>query len=199
MRNVLIFTAVILVVWWFFFRQGPVETPADGTRVSQPPQQTATEMASWTAGDFTVRPLARYRLKARVLSRKRYFLDPTSGIAPIDLALGWGDMSDSAVLRHLDISQSGRWYQFTYGADCPVAHGTIATQSANVHCLPGDDSVRRDLLALRVNEFVEMRGFLVEVTHRDNPAPWRSSLVRDDEGAGACEIFWIDDLQVIDP
>jgi hypothetical protein len=134
-----------------------------------------------------------------VRSRKRYLLDPTAGIAPLDLALGWGEMSDSAVLRHLSISQSGRWYQFTYGAGCPVPHRTIATQSANVHCLPGDDTVRRDLLALRENEFVELRGFLVEVTHTDNPTPWRSSLVRDDEGAGACEIFWIDELRVLDP
>jgi len=186
-------------LWWVFLRDASAPAPAPGVKLAEIPEQTTTFAAPWKEGEFEIRPVVRYRLKARVLSKKRYYLQEISGIAPFDLALGWGDMSDSAVLAHISVEQSGRWYQYYYDGNCPISQSSIAVQSANVHCLPADSTVRRGLGKLRVNSFVDLRGFLVEVQKEGADQPWRSSLVRDDEGAGACEVFWITDVTELTP
>lgn len=194
MKKLIAALFVLGLSWWFLAPRIPLPDPPEGIRVSRDPAQTDTFTPAWQEGEFTIRPLARYDIAARVLGKKRYLLEEVSGLAPYDLALGWGVMSDSKTLKHVSVTQGGRWYEYTYGPECPVPAQEIARHSANVHCLPADPSVRRALSRLRVNAFVELRGYLVEVTHPENPQPWTSSLVRDDEGAGACEIFWITDV-----
>ena len=44
-------------------------------------------------------------------------MDRESDLAPVDLALGWGRMSDEAILKDIQISQSGRFY-FWHTVDC---------------------------------------------------------------------------------
>lgn len=197
MKKILLVLLALGVLWWIFLRDS--SAPAPGVKLSEAPEQTDTSVPPWTEGDYAVRPLARYRIQARVLSKKRYYFDATSDIAPLDLALGWGDMSDSAILAHVSLDQGGRWYQYSYDGTCPISRAAITRQSANVHCLPADSTVRRDLGNLRVNAFAELRGFLVEVQKPGSGQPWRSSLVRDDEGAGACEVFWVTDVAELNP
>ena len=44
---------------------------------------------------YEILPLATYDIEARVLSVETYSWDQGAELAPIDLALGWGPMSDS--------------------------------------------------------------------------------------------------------
>ncbi len=194
MKKILLFLLVVSGLWWGYSCLAPAPEPAAGIRVTEIPEQTPTFVPVWKEGDFEIRPLARYRIKARILAKKRYYLQEISDLAPYDLALGWGDMSDSAILAHISVSQSGRWYEYFYDGQCPIPQSAIAVQSANVHCLPANSTVRSDLGRLKVNAFVELKGLLVEVQKDGTGSPWRSSLVRDDEGAGACEVFWITDV-----
>ncbi len=191
MKKFLLTVLALYFLWWIFLRETQAPTPSPGVRIGGEPNQSETQTAPWAANDYTVRPLARYQIKARVLSKKRYYMDPTSDIAPYDLALGWGELSDSAVLKHVSIGQGGRWYDYTYDAACPVPRSAITRQTANVHCLPADSLARSQIKDLRVNSFVELEGYLVEVQKAGQSSWWRSSLVRNDEGAGACEVFWI--------
>ena len=187
------------IVCWFFLRDTSAPLPEPGVRISDVPDQTPTNLQKWREKDYEVRPLANFTIKARVLSRKRYFFDATADISPLDLALGWGDMSDSAVLSHISISQSGRWYEYYYQASCPASPRAIATQSANIHCVPADSAVWSALKDLRVNTFVELKGTLVEVQKTGTPQPWTSSLERDDQGPGACEILWVTEVTELTP
>lgn len=190
---------IFLIVWWFFLRDTSAPAPEPGVRVRGVPEQTAASTQKWTEKDYEIRPLARFHIKARVLSKKRYYFDPTSDISPVDLALGWGDMSDSGILKYISISQEGRWYSYYYQAECPVSPGAIATQSANVHCLPANSEIRSELLDLEVNSFVDLKGYLVAAQKAGSEQAWTSSLTRDDQGAGACEIFWITEVREISP
>lgn len=190
MKKLLIAILLIALIWWVFFRDD--EASAPGIRVIESPQQTAVDKPSWTSRDYEIQPLARYKIKARVLGKKRYRFGDLSDIAPLDLALGWKGMSDTAILKHFSISQSSRWYEYYYDAACPLPANEIAEQSANVHCLPANADVMATLNDLRRNSFVELEGYLVEVRKPGLP-PWRSSLVRDDVGGGSCEIFWIEE------
>jgi hypothetical protein len=54
-------------------------------------------------GSDTLTSLASFDIRARVLARERYRFDRAADLSPIDLALGWGRMSESAVLDQLKI------------------------------------------------------------------------------------------------
>ena len=168
---------------------------APGVLVAEEPEQEALDDAPRFEHErYTIRPLATFRLRARVLSREDYRLDAMSDLVPTDLALGWGAMSNSAVLERIDISQSGRFY-FWHVQQFPIPEREIVSHSANMHLIPADAGVARVLSEVRKGQVIALAGELVEVTRPDG---WRirSSLTRDDSGAGACEVIWVQDLRV---
>lgn len=167
-----------------------------GPVVSTAPVQEPTKRLGWSAGGFSFQPQAEFQIRARVLSIKWYpARDPTSGFAPVDFALGWGPMSDDQVLDRLEISQSGRWYRYTWGPEGPpVSVVSIVGTSANMHLSPASPEVRDVLKNVREGDVVVLQGVLVDVK-----APtgrwWKTSRSRTDTGAGACEIVWVDRAQ----
>jgi len=146
-----------------------------------------------TKAGYQILPLQSFSLVARVLSKERYRFDEAADIAPVDLALGWGRMSDQAVLDAFDISQSGRFY-FWHVDRFPIPRREIETHSANMHMIPGNDEVGHKLLGIRAGQIVSLSGYLVEV-RGPNGWRWRSSLTRDDTGAGACELVWVETVE----
>ena len=167
-------------------RSGPVaEVPA---------QSSASESALQRAG-YVIEPLASYDIRARVLSIERYRMGREADLSPVDFALGWGPMSDGAVLDRLSISQSNRWYHFRWEGSPPIDPTVMARSSANTHLVPADDSVKNRLLKVSKGEVVRLSGYLINVRHTDGWT-WRSSLTRDDTGGGSCELMWVTDVQV---
>jgi hypothetical protein len=165
----------------------PLPSATEGTLQSEVPPA----MQAFRVGEFTVSPLAGFSAQARVLSRQDYSFGPESDLSPTDLALGWQRMADPANYRRLDISQSGRWYHYRWGAEGPpLPLEEIIRSSANMHLVPADDSVARALSRVRPDQTVRLQGWLVEV-RRDNGWSWRSSLTREDSGAGACELIYV--------
>jgi hypothetical protein len=144
--------------------------------------------------DASLQPLAEFSLTARVLSREDYRFDAESDLSPTDLALGWGRMSDSAVLHAIDIDQGGRFYQWRV-REFPIPRREIETHSANMHMIPADASVAGALKHVRVGDVVTLEGYLVEA---DKPGgwKWRSSLKRDDVGNGACELIYVREFSI---
>ena len=166
-----------------------------GVLVSTDPVQTdlGPSPPRLTKAGYQILPLQSFSLVARVLSKERYRFDEAADIAPVDLALGWGRMSDQAILDAFDISQSGRFY-FWHVDRFPIPRREIETHSANMHMIPANDEVKRKLLSIRAGQIVSLSGYLVEV-HGPNGWRWRSSLTREDTGAGACEVVWVETVQ----
>jgi hypothetical protein len=140
------------------------------------------------------KPLAAFAAKARVLARADYHWDALAAFAPIDLALGWGRMSDSAVLQDIDVSQSVRFY-FWRVRRFPIPEREIIESSANMHLIPADTGVARAIARTRVGDVVDFAGYLVEIDWPDGSKA-RSSLTRGDSGSGACEIVWVERFSI---
>jgi len=148
-------------------------------------------MAPFRHKQFTVTPLAGFSIEARVLGREDYRFDTESAFSPTDLALGWRGMAEPQNYRRLNISQSGRWYRYQWGAEGPpLPPAEIVRTSANMHLVPADENVARALSRVRPDQTVRIQGWLVEA-HRDDGWRWRSSLTREDSGAGACELIYV--------
>jgi hypothetical protein len=193
----LIFVAVILLAgirWWAY--QKPIDHPPGILIHSAPVQSAAENIDDILYKDFILKPLANYTIQARILSRRRYRFDPSSALSPIDFALGWQQMSDSAFINQLDIRQSGRFYSFRprSGYTLPAPPEQLLLQSANTHIIPSDEFIAKKINRLRQGDLIEMRGYLVDITRSKDGFKWTSSLTRTDSGGGACEVMWVTEL-----
>jgi hypothetical protein len=138
--------------------------------------------------------VAAYEIEARVLRTKRY-LAQGEDLVPIDVALGWGVMSDQATLDRLKISQSNRFFFYEWQNEPPCPPAELISTGANVHVIAADKAVAKAVRQLRAGQIVKMRGYLVNAT-KPNGFHWRSSLLRTDTGNGACELFYVEAITV---
>jgi len=191
--------AVIAGAAWLAFTHSPVPqvhsappevTLRPATIADAPLQRDVGAPAVFRVNDFELRTLHAFALKARALSVERYRMGRESELSPVDIAFGWGRMSEPAVIEQLSISQSGRWYHWRYSGSPPLPTHEIATSSANMHLIPANPAVARVLNAARKGQIVSLRGYLVEARAKDGWT-WRSSTRRDDTGNGSCELVFV--------
>lgn len=142
---------------------------------------------------WTLTAVATYTIKARVLHTRRYW-DAGRALVPRDVALGWGPMSDQAVLDGLKISQSTRFMFYQWEDTPPIPGREIGCHSSNNHASPEVAAVIR---RLRAGQIATLRGYLVNATGPDG-GHWNTSLSRTDDGNGACELFYVESAQAED-
>jgi hypothetical protein len=167
--------------------------PRLAPRQEPPTASDAQELARAPYDTAAFEPAARYRIAARVLSRERYYLGWQSELSPLDLALGWGDLSEPAVDEHIDWYQGGRWYFYKWSDTSRYQTHAISAQSANVHVIPATENLRQALLNIRVNDVIQLRGLLVNIVGPEGQT-WRSSLSRADTGGRSCEVLYATEL-----
>jgi hypothetical protein len=186
---------VVLAAAWYWWPYSQI-AHAPGVVAAAAPLQTALEDVAprLSKPGYQIQALARFELDARVLGVEHYRFDRGADLAPVDLALGWGRMSDTAVLDRITISQGARFYHWST-PQYPIPRREIETSSANMHLVPANEEVARQLSAVRPGNMVRLSGYLIEARGADGWR-WRSSLTRNDTGNGACELIWVDRLSL---
>ena len=175
------------VVSWV---RGPSIRTAPGVLVAEEPlQEDCVPQVVAQIKNYTVTAVATYTIRARVLHTKHYWADGNE-LVPYDVALGWGPMSDQAVLDHLEISQSNRFFFYQWQNAPPVAEKEIECHASNNHLIAANSAVAHVISGLYPGEIVTMQGYLVNVTKPDG-FHWNTSLSRTDTGNGACEVFYV--------
>jgi hypothetical protein len=185
---------VLYIAWggWHWLTTRPVHPP-DGVLAADDPRQV--ELAPGPPihlGRWTLAERASYQITARVLGNERYRFDALADLAPEDLALGWGPMSDNRVLRDIDISQSNRFY-FWRSVTLPLPRDVIINHSANTHVIPSTPAVATLLSRIRTGQVVTLIGSLVDGRRNDGMSI-KTSMTRGDSGAGACEVLLVSDV-----
>ncbi|NNF04719.1 MAG: hypothetical protein HKN17_09645 [Rhodothermales bacterium] len=155
--------------------------------------QTRVEKAPLIRHDeYLIEPVARFEVEARVLGTERYRQGREADLSPMDLALGWGPMSDQSVLDKIRITQFRRFYYWQTDS-MPIPRRDIVRHSSNMHLIPANDEVRKHLLRVRDGEIVRFSGYLVNLRAPDGWR-WSTSTSRTDTGNGACELIWVEQL-----
>lgn len=189
--------AAIIGVWWFWSGSELKHPP--GVLIEDEPIQVnlGNNAETWVHEGMNFTALADFEVQGRILGARRYRTDAAAFLSPMDLALGWGKMSDTAVLEKLRISQRNRFYWYRWYNRPPIPQGEIVRSSANMHLIPANDRVRSVLLKARKGQLVHFRGKLVRVDGEPGWT-WKSSMTRNDSGDGACEIIWVEMLEFAD-
>jgi hypothetical protein len=191
----LAFLALCVFGWFLYSRANAPITHPPGILVASDPFQAGllpTDLP-FEKGEFHLVPLARFILDARVLHRKIYRYDHQAVLAPVDLAVGWRQMSDQTVLDQLTISQSARFFYYEWKGVPPISPQEIAAHATNLHLIPADDVIAARCKSLRPGDLVYLAGLLVEATG-PGIETWRSSLTRTDSGNGSCELVYVEAL-----
>jgi hypothetical protein len=69
---------------------------------------------------------------------------------------------------------------------------------ANTHIVPATDDIAAELHHVHAGDIVHMTGALVDIADSDGGGV-TTSLTRTDTGPGACEILWLEKLQIERP
>ena len=124
----------------------------------EPRQVDLEPPETFSAKGYTFAKRARFDMTARLLRKERYRVDAEAGLAPFDLGVGWGPLSDSAV----PTSSSSRWGAGSTGtrsaATSPSARGDDH-HLAQMHMIPATREIEARLDRLRPGQLVSVRGF----------------------------------------
>lgn len=152
-------------------------------QVDRPPWPVAAGMTG----------LASFLARVVILGRRDYPVDAAdtlSAVSPTDLAVAWGIAAKTDTRNAVQLSQADRRYTWRARSSDMGRPGvrSFTRYSGNWHMIPASPEVAAQLKRVKVDDVVRIEGDLVQVTF-SNGIYFRSSLVRDDLGDGACEII----------
>lgn len=181
---------------------GPQGTPySEAIEINQEPEQYPAEDVQEFVfqphkNKYLIKPRAEYFLSGVVLGKEKYVYDRGADIAPYDLAIAWNKLVLTKLYKQLKWSQSGRWYHWRYDEDFPFDNTFVARHSANNHIIPANPNIRAALGLIRKGENIDLSGLLVNVSQAEGEEfTWNSSLSREDDGGGSCEVFYVTEIR----
>jgi hypothetical protein len=164
-----------------------------GEPVQEPTDRPSFEIET-RKGPITLDPRASFAVSAVVASDEHYRFDDGAFLVPVDLVMTWGKLPEEPYKSQVSYGQITRYY-FWRTEHAELGLDYIKTHSANMHMIPADDNVRRALLAAGSGDAVRVRGLLVNARRADG-FHWRTSTTREDDGPGACELVWVEEMQI---
>lgn len=169
-----------------------------GDPIQGPPSSRDPIPIEMGKNQFTLTPLAEYRLSGVLVSKETYSDDWNSKVSPIDLAIVWGKLAEPEYDQYMSYNQSNRWYFYRWKEGKPFQDSYVISHSSNNHIIPGNRNIDLAVKAIKRREKVVLEGRLVNLagTVNGEKVTWNSSLSRQDTGNGSCELFYVTKVRV---
>ncbi|CAM2009183.1 hypothetical protein [Acanthopleuribacter pedis] len=167
------------------------------------PVQEATVRApfelTYAGNSYHVVPRAEYRLQGLVVTHNNItgFSDiyhDSGSVDTKDICVVYGTNARSGVYLNSEF-WSGAWTCY-YRTDL----GFLFSNShiSNNHLITDRDALRRQIADIRIGDQVVVEGLLVDYNPINQPRNVRgTSLTRDDTGNGACEVLFVENIEVL--
>lgn len=193
---------LLAVSWWF---KGGFPDPDEANpELLRPPRQTPTSRKLFVHQlndhEYMVEPVAEYDAAVLVVStnstwRVMFAASGESNIDTPDLGVIWDTNLTSGDLDKIRFTSGEFTLYATYGRGTKIYPEAMG----NIHVLAANDDVYDDVTDLRPGDQIRLHGALVNYYRTDWGPNWRkSSLVRTDTGNGACEVMFVDRVEVIE-
>lgn len=171
----------------------------------QPIQQSVQLEPFWfeyMENRYLVKPLALYEIWGLVVTHNNIssiadMYHDSSSVDFKDLCVIWGDNVSSNNFHRVHY-YSEPWTCF-YRPDTREANEQFSpNELSNNHILSRREEVRELIKDATVGDQIHMKGLLVSYGHEDHLQFMRtSSLVRNDTGNGACEVFFVEAAELL--
>lgn len=206
------FRLTLILLAFSFYKQFalPVTLKVHPSCLAEPVQSPARKapfQITMRGVTYTVRPMYAYDISGLIPTVRQYTKWPrgnfyerhgdTANIA--DVALLWGRKNtDRSLLKHFKFAHSGPYvaWHTRLGVERSTWMEFRQNKISNNHILTDSKELRRRFEKLRYWDQVRMKGWLVSYsggTTRNRT----SSTVRTDSGNGACEVFYVEDLEIL--
>ncbi|MFA5361704.1 MAG: hypothetical protein WC335_00440 [Candidatus Omnitrophota bacterium] len=156
---------------------------------------------------YELTPLYDYQISGLLVSKmdyKFFSIYKSSSVFPLDVCLLWGSNVGNRVYQYKRIRfvQDCRWCNVEWWGDITFNFNEIS----NNHLIfkePRLESLARNLVS---GDQIQITGKLVNVKAHSpgkneafNPSDlqWNTSIVRNDTGAGACEIVYVEGIRIL--
>lgn len=175
------------------------EAVVPGLAVPEPAQQAikAEVITIPDHPEFSLMPRAKYHTKAWAIAVDDGVDDAWAPILPLDVSLAWGPVAHPDVLKHISFHLKRRYVSLRWDADMPLRKDQVMHHASNHHLIPSSADVMQSLEQIRPGDFVQLDGLLVDL--RGPPGMMRTSLSRTDVGNGACEVLYVQYVEVSRP
>lgn len=180
-------------------------TSYGNSTVNEPSQKDSSPfktMITLPGGDATLTSDASYLINAKVESIRSYD-DTISALVPIDMLLAWGEMARNDIDSKLVWDQGDRKGQVsgTLGsaAGVDLDNYYVITHVSNNHLIPANERIERAIRNIKTGDTVRIQGRLVDIREKlsdGRVVTVNTSKTRSDQGEGACEIIFIEQLSV---
>lgn len=191
----ILFVVILLGGAYYFWTTRPIVHGPGEVAPNEPTQQRAYGINPISHNGVTIKPIARFDIEARVLSKKRYYQDDESEYAPFDIVVGWGPMSDENNLNEMMIKQADRSFYWEM-IEPPIPIPEMREHTANLRLIHQDDKMLKKLEDIRVGHIIHIKGYLVNINTEEGQSV-ETSLIRNDIGKEATEIIWINELTIL--
>ena len=200
MKHALNLTMLVLIALCVYACRKTNQLPAyarfpDITR--QVPRQIPTQRPPFTvkAADttHTVTPLYEYQIAGMVVScgfSKNLAAHRNDYLNVMDVGIIWGRNLDPSLDRQVDFENDGVWLRAAT-KDLAVWKRLDPTQLSNNHLLGDDTGLKKRIRNLKRGDLIRIQGCLVSYSGRN------SSVIRTDSGGSACEIIWVEELEIL--
>ena len=157
---------------------------------------------------YKITPLYDYSISGLVVHKmdynKWYSLSRTDETFTTDVCMLWGDNLKNGAYQNktLSIKQDFRFCLFSYRNGTPIANEALS----NNHLIISDSAVKKIMDGVSAGDQIRIIGKLINVhaestgvvgKYEPKTADWRTSTTRVDSGAGACEIIYVEKIEIL--
>jgi len=150
--------------------------------------------------EYTLHPVADYEIAGLVvthndISELSDIYHTSKSVDLKDLCLIWGQNLQSDEFMKVEYWSEPWSCHYRYGAEVKNFN---SDELSNTHLLAGSAKVRKTIQSIHIGDQVYLRGKLVNYAPSCCAEQLRkSSLVRDDDGNGACEVMYVTEAEVL--
>ncbi|MEO1022037.1 MAG: hypothetical protein AAFW89_05785 [Bacteroidota bacterium] len=140
-------------------------------------------------GEYILKPKAEIKGKFRVLKKRRYYFDEYVSLAPVDVLIGWGEMSDERNLNFLYFEADDRTYDINITRP-PIPIERIRKQTLLFHFIPSNNDIDQKIKHLREGQAMNIEAYIVDVD-QENGLQWNSSEISAARKDYSNLILWV--------
>lgn len=157
------------------------------------PEQTLVSPSAIVHGKYKLSIKAHYKIAARVLGVEQYYFDWMSNFSSVDLLLGWGMFSDiNLVKKNIENIYQNKRAVYYYVSDGNPLEKKINHSVANTHVIAANNEIKSYISQkVKINDLIYLEGDLVDVVDEDKMIRADTSLSREDQSPGGCEILLV--------
>jgi len=148
---------------------------------------------------YRVHPVAEYEIWGLVVSHNNIhsltdIYHDRSSVDTKDLCVIWGTNLTSDAFQRVAF-----WSEpWSCGFSLPTNLNFFPTQLSNNHLITADQRIRDRIDAVRIGDQIHLKGLLVNYSARRMPHAWRmTSTTRNDSGNGACEVVFVEAIDIL--